>query len=86
MPSGNGCRANMQRARNLAKADAAGKATTAEDRKKQEKANNAISCSICLQGFLASVRQPELQQHIESKHAKCGKTVAEVFPKFQASE
>lgn len=82
MPSGNVCKANNTRARNQAKLDAAGKATTAEDRKKQVLANNAIPCSICLQGFPASVKEPELQSHIDGKHPKSGKTLAETFPKF----
>ncbi len=60
------------------------KTTTAEDRKKHEDAKNAFQCQICLSGFPRTVKQAELQQHLDNKHAKAGKTIAEAFPGFSA--
>mmetsp|Transcript_70319 Transcript_70319/g.81957 ORF Transcript_70319/g.81957 Transcript_70319/m.81957 type:complete len:84 (-) Transcript_70319:122-373(-) len=82
MPSGNVCRANERRARQQKADAAAGKATTAEDRKKLEQYKNSMQCTVCLQGFPNTVRLPELEQHAE-KHAKLGKTIADLFPNFQ---
>jgi hypothetical protein len=86
MPSGNGCRAQMKRDRNNAKLAAAGKVTTAEDRKKHEAAKNAIQCTICMTGFPRTTGQAELQQHVDSRHAKTDKTFAQVFPAFGSSQ
>ena len=84
MPSGNVCKANERRQRNLR--DAAGtKATTSDDRKKHEESKNALQCSVCMQGFPKTVRLAELQQHVEARHSKAGKTVADLFPSFVAS-
>lgn len=55
---------------------------SAEDLKKHEQSKNAIQCKVCFQGFPRTVRQAELNQHYE-KHAKVGKSFAEVFPDFQ---
>lgn len=82
MPSGNGCRAAMKRARNAAEANKAGP-STAEDRKKQEASRNAVQCNICLTGFPRTVGAVELQQHLDSKHAKAGKTIADAFPDWK---
>ncbi|KAH9584038.1 At2g23090-like protein [Trypanosoma melophagium] len=82
MPSGNGCRANQRRAREQAKDQRAGAPHTAEDRKKHEAAKNAIQCVLCFQGFPRTVRRAELEQHVESRHAKANKTVEELFPNF----
>lgn len=82
MPSGNGCKANERRARNQASLNAVGKATTAEDRKKLDQYKNSIQCTVCMQGFPYTVRQPELEQHAE-KHSKLGKSLQELFPTFQ---
>jgi hypothetical protein len=81
MPSGNVCKANERRAREQAKLAAAGKATTAEDRKKLEKYKNAVQCTVCMQGFPYTARRAELEQHAE-KHEKLKKTFAELFPGF----
>jgi hypothetical protein len=56
---------------------------TAEDRKKMEAAKVALQCKICLQGFMKTAKKPELEAHMESKHAKAGKSFAEAFPDFQ---
>ena len=84
MGGGNGCKSNEARKRAQEKKDGQGKVTTAEDRKKLEQVNNAFNCSNCLQGFRSYVKLEELQDHINSKHAKLGKTVAELFPDFVA--
>lgn len=81
MPSGNVCKANERRARAAAAAAAAGKPTTAEDRKKLDQYKNSIQCTVCMQGFPYTVRQAELEQHVE-KHAKLKKTLQELFPTF----
>ncbi|CAG9570021.1 hypothetical protein LMJF_10_0450 [Leishmania major strain Friedlin] len=81
MPSGNGCRANQRREREMKKTQGAGVKHTSEDMKKHEQSKNAIQCKVCLQGFPRTVRRPELEQHFE-KHAKIGKCFAEVFPDF----
>ncbi|KEG07761.1 hypothetical protein DQ04_08891040 [Trypanosoma grayi] len=82
MPSGNGCRANQRRAREQAKALKQGASHTAEDRKKHEESKNAVQCVLCFQGFPRTVRRPELEQHLESRHAKAGKSLEELFPAF----
>ena len=79
MPSGNGCRAAMQRARNAAEANKAGP-STAEDRKKHEASRNAVICGNCMTGFPRTVQLAELQHHVDAKHPKLGKSVAELFP------
>lgn len=85
MPSGNGARAAQRRERQ-AKADAnAGHVTTTEDRKKHQAAAAAHICKVCMQSFSNTVRLPELQQHVESKHAKLGKNVADCFPTFDGT-
>lgn len=81
MPSGNGCRANQRREREMKKAASAGVKHSAEDQKKHEQSKNAIQCKVCLQGFPRTVRRPELEQHYE-KHAKAGKSFEEIFPEF----
>lgn len=81
MPSGNGCRAAMQRARKAAEANKAGP-STAEDRKKHEQSRNAVQCTVCMTGFPKTVQQAELQQHLDQKHSKLGKTLAEAFPNW----
>ena len=82
MGGGNGCKGAMARARK--DETKAKKTTTAEDRKNHEQAKNAHQCTICLAGFPRTVKQAELQQHIDNKHAKAGKTMAEIFPTFTA--
>ena len=82
MPSGNVCKANQTRARNQAKLAGAGHTTSAEDRKKFEASKNAVQCNVCLQGFPCSVRPPELQQHLDSRHGKLNKTIADCFPNY----
>ena len=84
MPSGNGCKAAINRARNAADANKAGP-STAEDRKKQAADRTAIVCANCMTNFPRTVQAAELQQHVDSKHAKLGKTVAELFPAFGGS-
>ncbi|CBZ24357.1 hypothetical protein, unknown function [Leishmania mexicana MHOM/GT/2001/U1103] len=81
MPSGNGCRANQRREREMKKAQSAGVKHTSDDMKKHEQSKNAIQCKVCLQGFPRTVRRPELEQHFE-KHSKVGKFFEEVFPDF----
>ncbi|PBJ68483.1 hypothetical protein BCY84_21460 [Trypanosoma cruzi cruzi] len=83
MPSGNGCRANQRRAREQAKQQKQGNAHTAEDRKKHEQSKTVVQCTLCLQGFPRTVRRPELEQHLESRHLKANKTFQELFPAFQ---
>lgn len=75
----------MKRAKNAEK-NQESKVTTSEDRKKHEEAKNAVSCSVCMQGFPRTVRQPELEQHIDSKHAKVakGKPLTDFFPTWSA--
>ena len=82
MGGGNGLKSAMSRSKNQAKADAAGKVTTAEDRKKHEEAKNAYQCTVCMSGFPRTVKQPELQQHIDNKHGKAGKSLTDCFPNF----
>jgi len=82
MGGGNAQKTAMARARHLAKTEGAGKATTAEDRKKHEAAKNALQCTICLAGFPRTAKKPELQQHVENKHPKSGKSVEEAFPGY----
>ena len=81
MPSGNGCRAAITRARKAKEADKAGPSTNA-DRKKQEAANFAVQCKICLTGFSRTVKKDELEQHLDAKHSKAGKSFEEAFPTF----
>ena len=86
MGGGNAQKAAMARQKKQAKEAGEGKKSTAEDRKKQQEAFNAYQCTICMTGFPRTVKQPELQQHLENKHSKLGKTLAEAFPTFQAEE
>lgn len=83
MGGGNGCKGAMARARKAGECEK--KVTTAEDRKKHEESKNAHQCTICLAGFPRTVKQPELQQHVDNKHAKAGKTLTEIFPTFTGS-
>jgi hypothetical protein len=83
MGGGNVCKANAARARNAAKAGNAPSST--EDRKKHAAGLVALQCNICMQGFPATTREAELNQHLEARHAKLKKTIAEVFPNFVAS-
>ncbi|CAJ1006230.1 putative 4F5 protein family/Zinc-binding [Leishmania naiffi] len=83
MPSGNGCRANQRRERELKKSQSAGVKHTSEEMKKHEQSKNAIQCTVCLQGFPRTVRRPELDQHVE-RHTKTGKSFEEIFPQFTA--
>ena len=85
MGGGNGCKSNEARKRAQEKKDSQGKVTTTEDRKKLEQVNNAFKCTNCLQGFRSYVKIEELQDHIDSKHSKLGKTVADLFPNFVAT-
>lgn len=84
MPSGNGCKANERRLRQQKIDAAAGKATTAEDRKKLEKYKNSVQCTVCMQGFPYTVRRAELDQHAE-KHEKLKKSFEELFPGFEGT-
>ena len=84
MPSGNGCRAAITRARKAKEAQASGPSTAA-DRKKQEAANFAVQCQVCLVGFSKTVKKDELQQHFDAKHSKSGKSFDEAFPNFQGA-
>ena len=59
----------MKRAKNAEK-NAGGTATTAEDRKKQQAANAAHTCNVCMQAFPSTVRQPELEQHLEDVQSR----------------
>ena len=83
MGGGNVCKANAARARNAAKAG--NPASSSEDRKKHAAGLVALQCNICMQGFPATTREAELNQHLEARHAKLKKTIAEVFPAFVAS-
>lgn len=56
---------------------------SAEDLKKMEAAKSAVQCKECMQGFMSSVRAPELQRHIDAKHPKSTKTFAEIFPDYK---
>lgn len=82
MPSGNGCRANQRREREMKKQNAAGVRHTADDLKKHEQSKNAVQCTICLQGFPRTARRLELETHLENRHAKAGKTFEMAFPAF----
>ena len=82
MGGGNGQKSAMARAKKQAKEAAAGKASSSEDRKKHEATKTQIQCTICLQGFMGTAREPELQQHLDSKHPKAGATLATAFPAF----
>ena len=82
MGGGNAQKTAMARQKKQAKEAAAGKATSSEDRKKHEATKAAIQCTVCLQGFMSTAREPELQQHLESKHAKMKLTLAQAFPAF----
>ena len=84
MGGGNGAKSANARARNQAKLDAAGKASTTETRKNHEVAKNAHQCTICMAGFPRTVKAPELQQHIDNKHSKAGKDLKACFPTFSA--
>lgn len=81
MPSGNGCRAAITRARKAKENEKSGP-SSAEDRKKQEAANFAIQCDICKTGFSKTVKQLELQQHLDAKHPKTDKSFSDVFPNW----
>ena len=81
MPSGNGARAAQKRERNAKKADDAGHSTTAEDRKKQQAAATAYKCTNCMQTFSSTVRQSELEGHIE-KHSKLKLSLTDCFPNW----
>lgn len=76
----------MKRAKNAAKEAAAGKVSTAETRKAHEQAKNSVQCNICLTGFSKTVKAAELQQHLDNKHPKAGKTIADAFPGFSDSD
>ncbi len=77
----------MKRAKNAAKAEAAGNVSTAESRKKQQAASAAVICGICSQTFSNTAKKPELQTHFDNKHgAKCGKTFADAFPAFASDD
>ncbi len=80
MGKGNVARANLARERN-AKNEAA-HVTTAEDRKKNQKAATAHICAVCMQSFSNTAREKELTEHIESKHSKLQKTLLECFPSY----
>ena len=82
MGGGNAQKSATARAKKQAKEASAGKKHSTEDVKKQVAANNVVQCNICLIGFPRTVKQVELQQHLDNKHAKAGKTVAEVYPAF----
>jgi hypothetical protein len=82
MGGGNAQKSATARNKKLAAAASAGKAHDSEDRKKQAQANNAIQCKVCLVGFPKTVRKAELEAHLEAKHAKLKKTVAEAMPDF----
>jgi hypothetical protein len=82
MGGGNGQKSASSRAKHQAKLDAEGKSSTAETRKQHEIAKNAHQCTICMAGFPRTVKQPELQQHIDAKHPKAGKTVTDCFTTF----
>ncbi len=89
MPSGNGCRTAMQRAKNAAKAEAAGKKSTAETRAAIVAAGNAIQCQQCMTGFSKNANAKELRTHYDNKHtskAKCGKSFSECFPGFNSDD
>ncbi|PWN20453.1 DUF1909-domain-containing protein [Microstroma glucosiphilum] len=71
---GNGARAQQKRDRN------------AKDAKKgpssQLKVNQAacnVKCTVCMQTFLQTVREPALKEHAENKHSK---TIQDCFPGF----
>lgn len=81
MPGGNVCRSNQKRDRALKDGVKGAGRTTAEDVKRQAAVNSAIQCKVCMATFPRTVRKPELEQHFE-KHAKTGKSFAEVFPDF----
>ena len=60
--------------------DNADKSSTSEDRKKHEQTLNAVKCNICFLTFPKAVADVELQSHLDNKHAKLNKTIAEAFP------
>ena len=82
MGGGNANKTANARARKNAADAAAGSASSAESRKVQATANAAIMCKICMSTFPKTVRKPELEQHIESKHAKAKKTMEDCFPGY----
>ena len=84
MGGGNAQKTAMSRAKNAAKAQAEGKKSDSETRKKHEAAKNAHQCTVCMAGFPRTVKEPELQQHLDNKHAKAGKSLKELFPTFSA--
>jgi hypothetical protein len=82
MGGGNAGKSAATRAKKLAKEQSAGKSSDGATRKAQEDANNAIQCKVCMMTFMKTVRKTELEQHLDSKHAKLKKTLAEAFPGF----
>ena len=82
MGGGNAQKTAMARAKKQAKEAASGKAHSPEERKKMEAAKNSIQCQLCLQGFMGTAREAELQQHIDNKHAKANTTIAACFPTY----
>jgi len=64
--------------------EAAGKGSkmSKESKQKAEKDRNAVQCTICRQSFTITTKRPQLEEHLDSKHKKLGKTFAEVFPGF----
>ncbi len=72
----------MNRARAAKAAADVGHPSTAESRKAQEIAKNAVQCQVCMTGFPRTVKSAELHLHFDAKHSKSGKSFAEAFPTF----
>eukprot|EP01010_Urceolus_cornutus_P001906 NODE_2484_length_530_cov_630.987526_g1974_i0.p1 GENE.NODE_2484_length_530_cov_630.987526_g1974_i0~~NODE_2484_length_530_cov_630.987526_g1974_i0.p1 ORF type:complete len:79 (+),score=6.49 NODE_2484_length_530_cov_630.987526_g1974_i0:87-323(+) len=64
MPT-NVCRKNQKREENLKK-----QGSTAKSILKTNDKAKTVQCSICKQAFLCTVREPEVRQHVDSKHSK----------------
>ncbi|RSH93960.1 hypothetical protein EHS25_006613 [Saitozyma podzolica] len=79
MGGGNGAKA--QHKREVAQKNGANKGPSSQ--LKSNAAAQSIQCDVCKQTFQGTSKQPMLQQHVESRHAKS--TFAQCFPKFVAA-
>lgn len=84
MGGGNALKKKM--ARDKAGSDSGQKKHSAEDRKKMEASKQVHQCNICMTGFPRTVKSVELQTHLDNKHAKAKKEIADAFPTFVGTE
>ena len=71
-----------KKAKEAKEAASKGKKSDPIAKKKAEKDRNAVQCSVCRQSFTITTKRPQLQDHIDSKHKKLGKTFEECFVGF----